>query len=283
MHQYIQNIFSPVTIGEALTLLKKYHNGAQFIAGGTDLMLKNRSKSNILINVQQLGLDYIRRDQGCFRIGSATRITTLQHSPLTKKLGHGLLARIASTWGSPQVANAATIGGNLVSGATADMAPALLAMDAVAVLQEQRQRRVPLTKFWNEKGNTVMRHELLVEIDVPIPRPQVNWSWEKFTAPGDFIPIVNVAVALLCNKEGICTWARVAIGAISAVPSRLFAVEQKLVGTRIRRINPFKLIEPELAYSIKPISDMRASSEYRFALSQTLIARAIEKTAHQRQ
>jgi xanthine dehydrogenase small subunit len=275
----IKHIFRPPKIKDALALLQEYRPHARFLAGGTDITLTRDERVHVLIDIGNLGLDYIRQQQGWVRIGAGTRIATLEHSPVIKGFADGLLAKVASSWGSLQVSNQATIGGNLAKGgATADMAAPLLAMNARCVLAGKKRRIVPVSEFWTAAGTARLGGDLLTEIVIPrIPLSRATWMWEKFVLSGDAIAIVSVTVALQRDSKGVCTSARIVLGAATPSPRRCPSVERVLMGRRIDDKNLFQSIVAELRASLQPIDDLRASSEYRRTLFQVLLRRILDK------
>jgi len=106
------------TVDKACELLGKYKDRAKLNAGGTDLL--STLKGDILpdypeavINIKTIpGLDYISEDSNVVKIGALARLSDLANSPLLKQR-YGVLAEAALSVGSPQIRNAATIGGNL--------------------------------------------------------------------------------------------------------------------------------------------------------------------------
>ncbi len=102
-------------------------------------------------------------------IGATTTMAALEHSPVIRALAGGILAKAASTCGSIQNRNMATVGGNLANASpAADTAVVLLALDAqVVVASSRRKRQIALAEFYSGPHQTVLNGELLEEIDHP--------------------------------------------------------------------------------------------------------------------
>ncbi|MDI6814081.1 MAG: FAD binding domain-containing protein, partial [Desulfitobacteriaceae bacterium] len=140
--------FEPKTIEEAVSLLGKYKGEARVLAGGTDLLIdmkRKRIEPKYLINIKGIqDLNYIREDGG-LQIGAATSIRRIEKSQLVKK-GYLALFEAAQAFGTVQIRNMATIGGNICNGLpSADIPPALVAFDArVKIVGPMEERFLPL-------------------------------------------------------------------------------------------------------------------------------------------
>ena len=278
MFDHIQAFYQPRSVREAVRLL---HSGpGRVLAGGTDLALLRDRSVRFLVDVQHLGLDYIRRDgKGC-DIGAACTMSALEHSPFVRGLAGGILSRAAATCGSIQIRNLATIGGNLANGSpAADTATPLLAMDASVVVQTTSgRRRMTLREFFALPQKRRIHGGLLVQIFIPRNKDRAGWSFQKFGRTETDIAVVNVAAGLGIARDGKCAWARIALGAVAPAPMRADQAEALLTGQTITA----ELIDraaDSVAREVQPITDQRASAEYRRQISQVLTRRALRECA----
>lgn len=282
MFDHIQTFYQPTSVREAVRLLHGGKSRGRLVAGGTDLALLRDRSIRFLVGVTRLGLDYIRRDSNGCDIGAACTMSALEHSPIVRGLAGGILARAAATCGSIQVRNVATVGGNLANGSpAADTATPLLAMDAVVVLQTERGRqRMTLREFFALPLKRRISGGLLVQIFVPKCKGRAGWSFLKFGRTETDISVVNVAAGLGIARDGTCAWARIALGAVAPAPMRAEKAEALLVGKAInaRLINR---AAESVASEVQPITDQRASAEYRREISRVLARRALRECAQQ--
>lgn len=254
------------------------------MAGGTDVAVQADPSIRYLVDVTRLGLSYVRRKGKNLVIGATTTMSELERSPVITALAGGMLSKAASTCGSVQNRNMATVGGNLANASpAADTATPLLVLEAQLVLAGSKGRRkVPLSDFFTGPCKTVLGGALLVEIIIPAPPRggHAGWSFQKLGRNEADISIVNAAAGLQLDAHGNCKWARLALGAVAPTPLRIKSAESLLAGQPLDA----KLIEraaEEVARRVRPISDHRASGEYRREMSKVLARRALRDCAVQ--
>ena len=263
-------------------MLNREGRRACLVTGGTEVVLQKNRAIRTLVDVSRLGLCYIRRKGSGWAIGAATTMTALEESRQIREFADGILATAASTCGSIQIRNMATVGGNLANASpAADTATPLLALDASAVLASSRgRRRVALTEFFLGPNRTILQDALLVEILIPgLPRGgQTGWSFQKLGRTESDISIVNAAAGLQVGRSGKCTWARIALGAVAPTPLRVRNAEATLVGQPLTR-DSIEAASEVVLKEIHPIDDLRASAEYHREMSAVLTRRALRECA----
>ncbi len=276
--------FSPASLDGALELLEQYGDEAKLIAGGTDLLVQMKSK--LIAPKQVINLLGVPELSGLgqngkgLRVGALTKHAALENSPLLRK-GWGILAAAAHKVGSPQIRNLGTVGGNVGNASpAADTAPALLALEASVVLISRRgERRIPLESFFVGPGVTVLKKdEILKEILLPeVPAHSVGAYLKLGRRKSLDLALASTAVLLTLNPQtGVCQRARVALGAVSSTPLRARETEKLLIGKTLDE----KVIQEagKVAQGeCQPISDIRASAEYRKEMIKVLVGRAIQK------
>ncbi len=280
MFDHIQAFYQPTSVREAVRLLQG--GRGRVVAGGTDLSQLQDRSIKFLVDVKRLGLDYIRRDANGCDIGAACTMAQIENSPIVRGLAGGILSQAAATCGSIQIRNLATIGGNLANGSpAADTATPLLAMDASVVLQNDRGRkRMTLQEFFAIPQRNRTNSGLLVQIFIPKSKGRGGWSFQKFGRTETDIAVVNCAAGLIVAKDGTCTGARIAMGAVSPAPMRAMKAETMLLGKAITGESIEHAAE-SVAREVQPITDQRASAEYRREVSQVLARRALQECARQ--
>ncbi len=279
MFDHIRAYHRPRSIPEAVRLLQKGAGAACVLAGGTDLVLRAGRTVTTLVDISGLDLAYLKRDAQGMRIGAMTTMAALEQSSAVQHLAGGILARAAAACGNLQTRNVATIGGNLANASpAADAAVALLALDAeVVLLGLRRKRRLPLGKFFSGPHETAANGSLLTEIVIPPCMPHTAFSFQRLSRTESDIAIVNVAAGIQLDR-GRCAWARIALGAVAPLPLRSQTAEIVLSGNVISQ----ELIEQAAeaaANEVRPISDLRASAEYRQEMSRVLVKRALQECA----
>ena len=206
MFDHIECFYQPTTLREALLLLRKVGKRGRIVAGATDIVMQADRSTRFLVDITRLGLNYVRgNNRGCV-IGATTTMAELEHSPVIRALAGGILAKAASTCGSIQNRNMATVGGNLANASpAADTAAVLLALDAqVVVASSRRKRKIALAEFYSGPHRTVLNGELLEEVVIPaLPSGgRLGWSFQKLGRTETDISLVNVAAGLQADARG---------------------------------------------------------------------------------
>jgi aerobic carbon-monoxide dehydrogenase medium subunit len=271
----------PESVDACLATLAQRGDGARPVAGGTDLLPQMKNglvKPGWVVDLSGLSeLKVLERNEdGGLRIGAAVTARALELA-LAVREHFQALAESAGVVGSLQVRNLASVGGNLCNAApSADMAPPLIALDAVAVIAGPNGRReVPLTDFFVGVRRTVLApNELLVEILVPATGPHSGGTYVRHTPRRELdIAVVGVASQLTLSN-GVCSKARVVLASVAPTPVRAPDAEAALEG---QQVTPELIARAaDLAVgAAKPISDQRGSAEYRTHLVRVLTRRTL--------
>ncbi len=254
------------------------------IAGGTDLLVQMKQRLVLpqkLINLLNLsGLRRIEIDGESLRIGALARHADLESSALLKD-GWKLLALAAHKIGSPQIRHLGTLGGNLCNASpSADTASPLLVLEAKVCLTSRRgERRLPLESFFIGPGQTVLGDdEMLKEIIIPKPPANSSFSYLKLGRRKSMdLALVSAAVLLTVDrKREKFEEVRIALGSVSPTPIRIRETERVLEGKPIDEHMIHHAAE-RAQNECQPISDIRASAEYRREMIKVLVERAIKE------
>src|SRR5688572_10921020 len=271
----------------AVTLLAERASTAKVkvLAGGTDLLadLKFASLSHapdVVIDISRADdLKYISMTDEGLRIGALVTHTEIMRSPIIRDLFPALVDA-AHTIGAVQTRNLGTLGGNLVTAVpSVDSGPTLVALDAqVTLLGSGGQREMPLAEFFVGPRKTALKSdELLTEIRIPKESVGKPTHFLKFgLRKGQALALVNVAASLWVDWDRNTFKApRVALGAVAPKVIHATSAESFLDG---RPITPEAMEEAGklAAGDAKPISDMRASADYRRDLIAVLTKRTLE-------
>ena len=280
---------APETIDEAVSLLKEAGGSARPLAGGTDLVVQMKERATrfpypativSLDRVSELrGVDF--SETGGLRIGAGATMTDVATHPVVRER-YAALAEGAGVVGSLQTMNMATIGGNVCNAApSADTVPPLLVYDAKAVIVGPNGRRtLPIAEFFRGPGETALESdELLAELRLPVPATGTGAAYQRNTPRKQMdIAVVGVAVALTLSADAI-EHARVALGAVAPTPLRAMSSEAALQGQPANDETFAKAAEAATQDST-PITDIRASADYRRHLVKVMTARLLAEAAN---
>jgi CO/xanthine dehydrogenase FAD-binding subunit len=210
-------------------------------------------------------------------LGAMTSWTAIAEAALPPAFA--ALQAAARQVGGRQIQNRGTIGGNLCNASpAADGAPPLLALDAqVELVSAVGARRMPLSEFLLGNRTTARRtDELLTRVIIPHPAIDERSVFLKLGARSYLvISIASLAANLRFGPDGSVMSARIALGACSAVPTRLHRIERMLLGRRIGDVAIS--LGPEDGLS--PIDDIRASASYRRRAAEILVRRGLTACA----
>lgn len=271
---------APSSLQEAFHLLKDYQSKARLLAGGTDLipqMKKRAITAEIIIDLNRIpGLAGIEIRGDRLHIRGLTRLAEIKESPLVQEKAP-VLAQAIGLMASPPIRNRATIVGNLCTASpAADTAPPLLVLDALVKMESIRgERIVPLSEFFLGPEKTVKRpDEILTEVIIPVQ--EGNSAFMKLGRRKAFTLAVVSAAAFARTRKGKFEEVRVALGAVAPIPMRGRKVEEALKGSEV---NEQKIVQAaeRVREEVSPITDVRASAEYRKDMSYVLTKRILEQ------
>ena len=273
---------APKSLQEITKLLKRLKSKGKLIAGGTNVIPDLRAKSiqpQVLIDISHLrNLAYIKEEKRRIRIGGLTPITELASSKIIRKVAP-ILSEAADQLGNPLVRNRATIAGNLAHASpAADTAVPLLALEATVILAgDGKLRQIPIEQFFRGPNQTVLKaDEMIKEISFQKPNSNARMAYKKLGRRSAMaISVVSIAVVLEM-ESGKCKKVRISLGAVAPKPIRAYGVEEMLEGKEVTD----KLIGAcceHVQTEINPITDIRASAEYRRQVSSVLLRRRIEE------
>ncbi len=273
----------PRSLADALDALGKGGDAAATpLAGGTNLIVDLRAKRERPDRIVGLGevaeLKGMEFGEDRISIGGATTVSDLLHSPEIAEAAPSL-AESARIFAGLMVRNTATVAGNIACGSpAADLVPPLLSLDAeVTLTSATATRTVPLDEYFLGYRRDVRRpDELITRISWPrLPAPSVNTFYKLARRKGDAITVTGVAVTIVASG-GICTRARIALGAVAPVVLRAKEAERGLEG---RALTPAAIDEAAAAAAraASPIDDLRASAEYRLHTVEALVRRLVSQ------
>ena len=270
--------FEPATLDEAVSLLARYAGRAQPLAGGTDLLVELKEqlrRADCVINIKQIpGIGELSFDaREGLHIGALVTAREVELSPITLQ-HYASLVQSVRELGSIQVRNRATIVGNLCRASpSADTLPPLIADGAqVTIHGTGGERRVALEDFFTGPGKTVLKvDELVTGLRVPAPAPRTGKVYIKH-GRRKAMELATVGVAVTLSEKEI----RIVLGAVAPTPIRARKAEALLRGKKIDAALIERAAQAAIEES-RPISNVRASAEYRRDMVGVLTRRALQR------
>lgn len=263
------------SIQDAVDRLHRGEGRAAVIAGGTELVACGAPGIDTLVDINGLGLGYVRDTQEGIRLGACATLQQLADSLLLDSYLQGVVARTARGCTGRLLRNAATVGGNLVSKDSGwDLVAVLLALDAsVELVGPSGTRRLEVEAFLARRDEHLTPGHVITEVVLPPPEPRTACAFEKLARSALDAGIVTATVRVTV-RDGRMAEARVVLGCIGDRPLRSRYAESMLNG---------KPPTPEavdaatrgLAESLQTHDDIRASAEYRSAMAVVVARRAL--------
>ncbi|MDA8235303.1 MAG: xanthine dehydrogenase family protein subunit M [Clostridia bacterium] len=274
--------YEPQTLKEALQMDGVKKGTGKFLAGGTDLLVqikRRKIEPQELINLKAIPeLKGVQETgDGGIRIGAAVTVKGIMESSLILA-GYPAMAQAAKELGTPQVRNRATIGGNIVNASpAADLVGPLLVYDAILLLtSESVQRRVKIEDFLLGPSQTALgKEEVLEAIELPaLPAGTGAVYLKHGLRKTHEIALVGVSIALRSDGQGVIEDCRIALTAVAPKVIRAREAEDALKGCHLDDETLSRVAHIAEANCL-PISDVRASADYRRQMVGVLTKRGL--------
>tara|TARA_Y100000590_G_scaffold46549_1_gene49338 strand:+ start:1233 stop:2678 length:1446 start_codon:yes stop_codon:yes gene_type:complete len=264
--------YAPKKIIELKNLLKKYPN-SRILSGGTDLSLeitKLRKTLNSIIYIGEINeLNFIKKNDRYIEIGSCTPLIIFEK--YIEKIFPDFY-EILQRYGSTQIRNTATIGGNIATASPiGDTLPILLSLNAkIKIVDYKKELIMPLKEFFLGYRKTKLNNNQFIKsIIIPIENRRIIKSYKISKRIDDDISSVCGAFNLKI-KNNIISSILIAFGGMSVIPKRAINCEKFLTNNEFSKnsiINAQQILEKDFS----PIDDMRASSRYRMEIAKNLL------------
>ncbi|MBC3413553.1 xanthine dehydrogenase small subunit [Pseudomonas sp. SWRI51] len=263
----------PLTVAD-LAELYSSHPEARLLAGGTDLALEVTQFHRTLPVMIYVGhvaeLKRIDKTTTHLEIGAATPLTDCYGALNDEYPDFGeLLHRFASL----QIRNQGTLGGNIGNASPiGDSPPLLIALDAQIVLRQgQRQRTLALEDYFIDYRITARQDSEFIE-KIIVPRASNDWTFRAYKVSKRLDDDISAVCAAfnLSLEDGVVSGVRIAFGGMAAIPKRARACEAALRGKPWNQASVERACQA-LAEDFSPLSDFRASREYRLLTAQNLL------------
>ncbi|MSO91287.1 MAG: xanthine dehydrogenase family protein subunit M [Acetobacteraceae bacterium] len=273
------NYAAPTTVAEAVRLLSGATGLAKVLSGGTDLLVQyriGRLKPDLIVDLKALpSMSGVRQVQGGFVIGAATSGALLGEHAALCKAWPGVV-EAANLIGSTQIQGRASLAGNLCNASpAADSVPALIAARAtVTIAGPNGTRTAPVEAIVTGPGRTSLtKGEFITEFHLPKQAPRTGDAYLRFIPRTEMdIAVVGVGICVVLDANGVCTDARVALGAVA--PTQVVADDaaKALIGKKLDDATLAKLDAAARA-ACNPITDKRGTIDFRIKIAGVLARR----------
>ena len=271
---------APKTVEAAVALLSGAKGRASVLAGGTDLLIQMRGgrvAPALLVDVKGISeMTSIGEEKGGFRFGAAATCMELVEHEAFVQTWPGV-ADAVSLIGSVQVKGRATVGGNLCNASpAADSVPAVIAAGAlVSIVGPGGRREARVEDVATGPGKTSLAEgEIVTSFLLPRRPPRSGDAYLRFTPRTEMdIAVVGAAVNLTLDEKGVCSQARVSLGAVAERALLVPEATAALVGSKVDA-DALKRLAAAASAACQPIDDKRGTREFRIKIAAVLARRA---------
>ena len=266
--------FAPRTINELKKIIKKNKN-SEFLSGGTDMSLIVTKQKKDIKNIIYLNsideLNYIKEQDKYIEVGAATPLIKFE---LIIKKYYPDFNRILKRYGSVQIRNVATLGGNMATASPiGDSLPLLLSLDAsIAIESFDKKMVMPLKDFFIGYRKTKLKKgQFIKSIRIPIFNKNIFKAYKISKRIEDDISSVCASFNLAIENKKIKN-IKIAYGGMAASPKRAVNCEKILLNSNFSEDIILKA-QKSLEKDFQPIDDMRASKDYRLEIAKNLLTK----------
>ena len=271
---------APMTVEEAVRMLAGAPGVAKVLSGGTDLLVQLRSgraKPDLIVDIKKIpDMSGIRERDGGFVIGAATPGAVLGECEALRQAWPGVV-EAANLIGSTQIQGRATLAGNLCNASpAADSVPALIAARATCVVAGANGRReVPVESIVTGPGRISLgRDEFIVAFHLARRPPRSADAYLRFIPRTEMdIAVVGAGVSVTLDPNGVCTDARVVLGAVAPTALLVADAAAALIGSALDTM-ALERLDQAARRACKPIDDKRGTIEYRIKIAGVMTRRA---------
>jgi CO/xanthine dehydrogenase FAD-binding subunit len=272
----------PQSLAAACELGRIFGTEGRFLGGGTELLVDLRSGRECVDHVISLqaipDLAAIKIDQSVLRIGAMATLSQIAESREIREFFPPLREAVLQMAGT-QIRNQGTIGGNFCRAVPcADTPPlCIAAAGRVRIVGPERERTIPAEAFFVDARRTVLQsNEILTEIQIPSQPRLSGASYQRFSLrKGSALAVAAVAARVIL-KDGRIEEARIVLGAVAPVPLPASRAAGLLAG-RLPSAEVFAEAAKTAAAEAQPITDLRATEQFRRELVEVLAVRALQE------
>tara|TARA_Y100000590_G_scaffold2883_1_gene3797 strand:+ start:250 stop:1686 length:1437 start_codon:yes stop_codon:yes gene_type:complete len=278
IHNDNKKYFSPKTIKELKKVIKKNPN-ADFLSGGTDLSLKvtkERKDIENIINLTDVSeLNFIKRKQNFIEVGAATPL--IKFEKFIEKY-YPDFNLVLKRYGSVQIRNVGTIGGNIATASPiGDTLPILLSLNAQLIVgTTKKNKKILINEFFISYRKTKLKKgEFIHSIKIPLYKKNIFKAYKISKRFDDDISSLCASFNLEINNNKIKN-VFIAFGGMAEIPKRAKNCE-KILKNKHLSIDNFLKARNFLEKDFDPLSDMRATKNYRMIVAKNLLIKCFHE------
>jgi carbon-monoxide dehydrogenase medium subunit len=280
---------APDSVDAAVALLTKAGDGARVMAGGTDVLVLLHGEiiaPELIVDIKNIPeMRAIAAEDGGWRVGAAVPGMELMDHEGFSSDWPGVIEGVALI-GSVQIKGRASMGGNLCNASpAADSVPPLIAAGAVCnIAGPNGTRAAPVEDIVTGPGQTSLATgEIVVSFSFPARAPHSGDCYLRLTPRTEMdIAVVGVAANLTLDGSGICTAARISLGAVAPTPLLVADAAAALIGSKVDAA-ALADVAGAASAACNPIDDKRGTIEYRVKTAAVMARRAVETALHRAQ
>jgi carbon-monoxide dehydrogenase medium subunit len=273
------NYAAPTSVDDAVKVLAGASGLAKVLAGGTDLLVQLRSgriKPDLIVDTKRIpGMIGIREEGDFFVIGAATPGVMLSSHEKLEHAWPGIVEG-ADLIGSTQIQGRASLAGNLCNASpAADSVPAVIAARATVVIAGPNgKREASAESICTGPGRTSLaKGEFITEFKIPKPKPHQCDAYLRFIPRTEMdIAVVGCGANVTLDANGVCTDARVVLGAVAPTTVIVEDAARALIGHKLDEAT-LAALDAAAQAACKPITDKRGTIEYRTKVAGVLARR----------
>lgn len=280
---YDDRFFAAPASEASLAYLIKNNPDAVILAGATDVGLWITKSLQDLRKFIWLGrirsLSMIEETDTSLTLGAA--VTHHQALPYLSTLDPDI-AELGRRFGSTQVRMSGTVVGNIANGSPiGDWPPVFIALGAMLELREGfSSRKIPLEEFFIEyRKQNRNPQEYLRRVTIQKPGVDDHIRVFKISKRRDEDISSVMGAFRITVKDGIVSDARIAFGGMAGIPKRAFNTERAIIGQSVKDIATWRAGAQAMDSDYQPLSDHRASAEYRMRVARNLVIKAMAEIA----
>ena len=270
---------APNSIQDMVHLLAEEKGISRILAGGTDVLVQLRAgmvEPDLMVDIKSIdGMRDISPENGGFRIGAAVSGAELGEHERVKALWPGVVEAFELI-GSTQVQGRATMTGNLCNGSpAADSVPALFAADAIIhIAGPDGERSCPVADIPLSPGKiSLSKGEIVTAISLPARPERSSDAYQRFIPRTEMdIAVASAGISLTLDADGICTAAKVSLGAVAPTVLLVEDAANCLIGTKLDD-DTLEKMGAACSAVANPIDDKRGTIEFRTQVVAVLAKR----------
>ncbi len=271
---------TPSSVKEAVKILSSAKGEAKVLAGGTDLLVQlraGRMSGSMIVDIKNIPeLRFIKKNKNGFVVGAAVSGAELGAHKAINKAWPGVVEGLELI-GSTQIQGRASLGGNLCNGSpAADSVPGLITAGATcSIAGPNGMRTSKVEDVVLSPGKTSLKAgEFVVSFFLPTRPKRSGDAYLRFIPRTEMdIAVVGASVSLTLDKGGICSDARVALGAVAPKPLLVSKAAAAIIGTSIDN-DALENLSQAASAACNPIDDKRGTVQYRTKVAGVLARRA---------